>query len=115
MLDDSEIPLYTPCLNGTSFMGMVHVLGSGHAPPWGGTGHYVRLGDHQALITTLERRIEALQHALQFWLPRSPISDTEVFDHVTHDMLLLIGMIGDDEEPSAESLGWIQVMPRSKS
>ena len=107
-----DVALYTPCLNGPVFKGMVRLKISADGPEWGGPGNYVLESDYDRQHDELMARIGALQRALSFWIPQSFTLRREIVERVMDDLLLLIGE-QDFTEETAEDKGWIGLLPKA--
>ena len=59
-------------------------------------------------IDEMGNEIARLQDALAFWMPMVGGPD-KVAERLAKDAFLLIGYDGNNDEPSAEKLGWIQI------
>lgn len=60
-----------------------------------------------------QEEVQRLQRALAFWLPSVPTDGAQqVIDRITHDAFLLTGYEPEEDEPDAETLGWIELMPQ---
>lgn len=55
----------------------------------------------------MAEEIERLQKALAFWMPDVPSTDHPLFLRVVHDVYLLVGYDGPNNEPSAFELGHV--------
>lgn len=60
-------------------------------------------------IKRLEDRVQRLQKALAFWLPKMPGKHCQITERLHDDIALLAGSEAD-LEPCAEELGWIAVV-----
>jgi hypothetical protein len=76
----------------------------------GAPGSFVRnVQENPQLAVDLLHEIQALQTALNFWLPDVPAIEGPVADRIEKDAWLLVGHDPKDVEKSAQHLGWISL------
>ena len=65
--------------------------------------HYAGMNDN---LSRAREMVDALQEALNFWLPSVPSNDTPFAQRAAHDASLLYGFSGCHAD-TAENRGWI--------